>query len=383
MYKKGIEKKTIISLLGTTTYHRGRYICHKCKQTYYFVDEEYDLSRSKSSKRLAKSIASLSVFMPFADVKRNIYDLLQIDVSTTFIEQLSVRIGDTLYKNAKKISKRPYKITDKEKDVDTLYIGADGAMVPLIEEEGVNYRENKLGILFNNNDIVQKKTKHNKIERKIIRKKIVNSLADGVEVFKEMLFAGAVEKGYYSAKVVVFLSDGASWLIKCKDEYFPNAIRILDWYHAIEHLWDTAYKIFGEENKQACKSWVAPIEKLLWDGKVEEVLNYLKDEINTRKTRQEPLIKLHGYYTTNKDAMKYDFYRDKGLIIGSGFVESANKYIIAQRLKMSGMKWKKQNANAMIWLRSKYCEKNWDNFWDSMKLSEYYNVNSRSGSKAA
>ncbi len=172
--------------------------------------------------------------MPFAEVKRHMFDLLQIQVSATFIEQISVRIGEKLSFDAEKKSHRPYAIANKEKDIDILYVGGDGVMVPLIEEDGVNYRKNKLGIVFNNKDIIQKINSKGVIERKIHRKKMVNSVADGVDPFKKMLFAAAVEKGFHSAKKVVFLSDGASWLIKCKDEFFPEAIRILDWYHAIE-----------------------------------------------------------------------------------------------------------------------------------------------------
>ncbi len=81
--------------------------------------------------------------------------------------------------------------------------------------------------------------------------------------------------------------------------------------------------------------------------------------------------------------MKYDEYRNEGLIIGSGFIESANKYIVAQRLKMSGMKWIKKNANAMIWLRGKYYENDWNNFWESMKLSDYLNGSKGFDQKAA
>ena len=381
--KKDVERKLILSMLGSTIYYRGRYICQKCGETYYYTDEKFGLSRSKASKRLAKSITGLAVFMPFAEVKKQLFNLLNIKVSATFIEQITVRIGEKLWSDAEKKSNHPYRITNKEKNVETLYVEADGSMVPLIGESGIEYRENKLGIVFNDRDITQKMKKNGKIERKIIRKKVVSSLADGVSNFKKMLFAAAVEKGYYSAKTVVFLSDGASWLAKCKDEYFPKAIRILDWYHAIEHLWNTAYQLFGDQNKEACMSWVNPLKGLLWDGKVGEVISILNTEILSGRVKQQPLIELRGYYVSNQDAMKYDEYRNNGWCIGSGSIESANKYIVSQRLKQSGMKWVKGNANSMIWARGKYFENCWDDFWKSMELSEYLDKKSLPGRKAA
>jgi len=370
-------------MLGRIIYHRGRYHCQGCGKTHYFLDEEFELSRSKASKRFAKSITGLAVFMPFAEVKKQLYTLLNITISATFIEQTTVRIGEKLWLDAEKISQRPYEITDKETDVDTLYIEADGAMVPIIGDNGIEYKENKLGIVFNDRDIVQKTKKDGKIERKIIHKQFASSLGDGVENFKKILFSTAVQKGYYSSKTVVFLSDGAAWLAKCRDEYFPKSIRILDWYHAVEHLWHTAFQLYGDRDTVACDSWVNPLKELLWEGKVEEVISIINDEILSKKGNQKPLIELRGYYTSNQDAMKYKEYRENGWCIGSGSIESANKYIITQRLKQSGMKWKKENANAMIWARGKYCENNWDEFWKTMKLADYLDKKSPLNKKAA
>jgi hypothetical protein len=311
--------------------------------------------------------------MPFSEVKKILSGLLRVSVSTTFIEQVAVRVGDTLWKNAEKESRRPYAIEKREKDVDLLYICPDGAMVPLVGDGKVEYKENKLGIVFNNKDLVQKIDKKGKVTTRIIGKRLVSSLAEGVETFKKMLFAAAVKKGFHAAKTVIFLSDGAVWLGKCKEELFPNAVRILDWYHALEHLWETARSLFGEKNEAKSRAWVEPLKELLWMGKVDEVIRFLENEINNWTKNQQPLIELRGYYYSNHDCMRYDQYREKGWYIGSGPVESANKYIVNHRLKRSGMKWSKICANAILWARCKYYENDWDNFWMNISLSEYLN----------
>ena len=59
------------------------------------MDEKLGLSRSKASKHLAKAITWLSVFMPFNEVKKIFAGLLGVSASTTFIEQVAVRVGDT------------------------------------------------------------------------------------------------------------------------------------------------------------------------------------------------------------------------------------------------------------------------------------------------
>ena len=58
--------------------------------------------------------------------------------------------------------------------------------------------------------------------------------------------------------------------------------------------------------------------------------------------------------------MKYDVFREKGYYIGSGAIESANKYLVKDRLKLSGMSWVIDGAGAIIHLRQKMYEKDWD-----------------------
>lgn len=286
---------------------------------------------------------------------------------------MAVRIGNAIYRDNKKRSQRPYAIEKREKDVNTLYIEADGSMVPLVGEGCVEYKENKLGIVYNNKDIVQKRSRKGKESTEIIRKRLISSLARGVEPFKKMIYAAAIEKGYFKAKNVIFLSDGAAWLSKLKDQFFSKAVKILDWYHAVEHLWTTARALFGENDEAKCRLWVSPLEDLLWEGKVDNVIQLIDKEIFNRKQKQKPLIELRGYYYSNRDSMKYDKYRKNGWLIGSGPVESANKYIVNQRIKQSGMKWIRLHANAIIWARCKYHENEWDEFWEDMKLADYLN----------
>ncbi len=366
-----------MSVLGRSILKRARYKCENCSEEWYPLDTQLGLSRSHTSKRLAKLISHATVFMPFKDARKLCKEFLMISLSVTLMKQVVTRIGAKLHSEHEEKGKRPYTIKNKESDVDVLYIEGDGAMVPVILDEGREYKENKLGIVFNNKDIVCKSKKNGDPYAEIQKKKMVSSIAEGVEPFKKMLYAAAVEKGLNRAKDVVFISDGAIWLGKCKEEYFPNAVQILDWYHAVEHLWETAHCLFGEDSKNKCKEWVKPLEDLLWEGNVSIVIKRLVNmALNQKeyKKKQTPLFELRGYYESNRNNMKYDEYREKGWYIGSCAIESANKYIVSQRLKLSGMQWTLHHADAMIWARCKYFENEWDNFWDKMNLSDYLNI---------
>jgi putative ubiquitin-RnfH superfamily antitoxin RatB of RatAB toxin-antitoxin module len=312
------------------------------------------------------------VFSPFAHTKKLIKETLNIDVSETTLKILSSRIGTRLYNNMEKKSKRPEQVQSKApKSANVMYIQADGAMTPIATTGGVEYKENKLGIVFTDDNIIRKKTKKDGDRIEIKNKHFISSVGEGVDKFKKLLHVAAKENGSYKPAQQVLICDGASWLSKMKEEYFPDAIQILDWYHAVDHLWQTAHSLFGENNNDQCRSWVEPQKQLLWEGKIDDVISGLIKEENIAKKNQDSIWQLHGYFVSNRNNMRYDEYRAAGYYIGSGAIESANKYIVANRLKQAGMRWEIKNANAIIWLRSKYFEDDWDAFWESMNIGDY------------
>ena len=157
---KGIETKNIISLLGEIKINRKRYRCSGCHNELYPLDEQLELSRMKVSKRFAKAVSQIAIFTPFEHERKMLIDLLDISASVTLLEQIIKRFGTTIHRQEEKKSQRSYATSDRETDIDVLYIEADGAMVPLWSEQGREFKENKLGIVFNNKDIEQRITKN-------------------------------------------------------------------------------------------------------------------------------------------------------------------------------------------------------------------------------
>jgi len=70
-----------------------------------------------------------------------------------------------------------------------------------------------------------------------------------------MLYDCVVTKRCHTAPKVIVFTDGAMWLKKMKDENFPDALHILDWYHAVDHLWTTAHALYGEVDHERCEEW--------------------------------------------------------------------------------------------------------------------------------
>jgi hypothetical protein len=368
---RGLKKKTILSIFGAISYKRRKCRCESCGTKWYPFDEVLEIGRSMVSKRLCKIASMIFTFSPFEHTRKVLKEALGIPISVTLLISISNRIGTKLYNDRYKKSCRPEQVKSKVKQVNIMYLQADGAMAPIATEGGIDFKENKLGVVYTDSDIVYKKTKKGEERAEIKNKQFVSSIGEGVDKFKKMLYSLAKENGLHRAKKVIVLGDGAPWILKMVDDYFRNAIRILDWYHATDHLWKTAHALLGEKNTEKCRAWVEPLKQLLWDGKVDEVIKALIKQGNSTKGDQTPVWQLHGYLVSNKDSMKYNEYRIAGYYIGSGVIESANKYIVANRLKQAGMRWDICNANAMIWLRSKNFEDNWDLFWDNMNIADY------------
>lgn len=322
---------------------------------------------------MAKKCCLVSVFTPFEHAHCLIKELLAINISTTVIKNLALDVGDHLYRSKLKECKEQWSPDiHEEKTTEVLYMQADGAMVPTRVPKKIEYKENKLGVVFTSDDILNHTEDSGEKRTVIHNKRFVGSIGKGVDEFKAMLEVTAHQKGVARSKQVVFISDGAAWLSKFKKEYFPGAIHILDWYHAVDHLWHTAHALFGEENTRACKKWVEPLKTLLWKGKVEKVIERIEEEALSGKYKTATsLFELRGYFFDKKKMMRYDYFREKGYYIGSGVIESANKYIMADRLKRTGMRWNIKNANAMIWLRSKYFEDRWHEGWDNINLKPH------------
>ncbi len=62
-------------------------------------------------------------------------------------------------------------------------------------------------------------------------------------------------------------------------------------------------------------------------------------------------------------------FREKGLLIGSGAIESAHKDVLQEKLKLSGQRWTKEGLQQMAKLRTTYKSKQWDKVINLTKIA--------------
>ena len=146
------------------------------------------------------------------------------------------------------------------------------------------------------------------------------------------------------------LADGAPWIWKQAQALFPSAVEVLDYYHCCEHLHHVATLQYGDQPKRQQEWCEAAVARLFW-GEVHGVIWGLQRMKPTDAQAAAAITKLIAYLQRHQERLNYRFARKGGYPIGSGGIESANKFICHVRLKRSGAWWYVTNANQMLALR--------------------------------
>ena len=181
------------------------------------------------------------------------------------------------------------------------------------------------------------------------------------------------------AKEVAAVVDGAEWLQGFLDLHCPDAVRILDFPHALEHLNKVGQAVFGAGSAEA-STWLAAQRHALRHEGPDEVMRTLRSlvpsageaatgqEQSAAATEPRQKEKAAGqedveYLSKRVRQMQYPAYEAAGWPLGSGVVESANKVVVEARLKGAGMRWERSNVNAMLALRNIVYSDRWDEAW--------------------
>jgi hypothetical protein len=150
---------------------------------------------------------------------------------------------------------------------------------------------------------------------------------------------------------VVVIGDGAKWIWEHVAPTFGSErVEILDWYHCCQHLGTVGAAVYGPETPQA-EVWVNHAKDVIWQEGPDALLQLVASCRAPSAEAAKTLETERGYFRTNAERMRYATYRDQGLPVGSGVVESAAKHLVQHRMKRAGMRWSELGARAILHLR--------------------------------
>lgn len=365
-YKEvGTRKKRILTVLGFVTVPRKYYYDREKGEGLCPRDKELDIEGTTFSPGMRRIMARVGAYRPFELGGEDIEELAGVHVTAKEVERIAERMGKEADKYLMDVKAREEK---RESKVDVMYVSMDGTGVPMTrkETEGregkgedgqAKTRDAKLGCVFTQTGVDK--------DGYAVRDELSTSYVGAIERAEEFgrrLSKEANKRGVEGAGRVCVLGDGAPWIWNIAEEYFPGAIQTIDLYHAREHYWSVAKLFFVKSEKQRY-GWTERRHKELDNGEVEKVIESIKRLHGKTEEQVEACRREVGYFETNKNRMRYDQYRKKGIFVGSGVIEAGCRSLIGQRLKQSGMHWSVRGANSIITLRCCIFSGLWEDFW--------------------
>lgn len=317
------------------------------------INNKHPFSSGKNGFQISPRMQELMVYAGQLDSYEKTYEIIKeftnIEISTT----QSYRVTDYYGEQMKDTVNKERTLTPVRKE-EVLYVEADGSMLLTREQ---SWSEVKLGRFFKSGDCIHAGSKAGWISNSQYVAHLGNS-KDFTKTMDEL-----IESYGNLANRLVFISDGAVWIRNWIEDAFPDAVSILDYYHACEHLHLFSSNYFSDKAKE--KIWVEKQKALLLESGILTVMKNIKTLARQNKEAQ----KLIAYYEGNKDRMDYKSYQQIGCgIIGSGAIESAHRTVVQKRMKQSGQRWSLKGAQNMLNLRVIRKNLQWDKI---IELSKY------------
>jgi hypothetical protein len=365
--------KRLLTMLGEVHFRRPYYLCMHCHAGQSPRDRELDVVGTDYSPGVRRMMAVVGSDSSFDHGREQMALLAGLEVTTKAVERHAEAIGSDLGRREQEKIDRAKQLELPQilgSPVPWMYIELDGTQVPMvrsaldgrvgrIEGQPARTREAKLGSVFTQTATDEK--------GRPIRDPASTTYVGAIETaeqFGRRLYTEAWERGWDRARKKVVLGDGADWIWNIANQHFPGAIQIVDIWHARQHLWEIAGKLFPSDEKLR-KSWAKKRIQKLNRGRI----GGLVSDLRAFPTRQPDLRKaLHteaDYFERNQHRMRYPKFRAQGFFIGSGVIEAGCKTVIGSRLKQSGMFWTERGANAVILLRCTRLSRKFEDYWAS------------------
>ncbi len=163
----------------------------------------------------------------------------------------------------------------------------------------------------------------------------VHTDEEAADALRQVKTAGLIPEDRVRLCVI---ADGARGIWKQVQALFPSAVEMLDYYHGSEHVYQVAALQYGDQPARQQEWCEATLARLFW-GEVSGVIWGLQRMKPTDAQAAPEIATLIAYLPRHQERLDYRFARKGGYPMGSGGIESANKFICHVRLKRSGAWW--------------------------------------------
>ncbi len=307
--------------------------------------------------------------------------LAGVTISAKQVQLITERIGNLLHRERAEATEdylrggKPPALAAKDAPA-LLVVSLDGGRVQTRQEDPKEkWKEDKIGLVYE--AVPSPEQPGVDYAGPTPLRRSLTATMDSWKVLVDHVSALADRRGYARASRKLCVSDGAGSIASERERCFPDAVFILDWRHACDHLQANAHAAFGPGPKAS--AWIDLQEDRLWNGQLTALIRDI-----ARLSRQAgPAPKgaaetdprrilannLH-YFTTNRHGMDYPTFRKNGWPIGSGPIESAVKQV-GKRLKGTEKHWSLPGAEATLQVTTHLIAEDgsWNLFWKRCPLA--------------
>jgi hypothetical protein len=340
--------RTVQSLAGSVTFERNYHYCGHCSLGFYPVDLDLGLpEEGELTSVLEKRVLDFAINDSYELGAQRWSEHYRFPISANLLRRVADRVGRRLEACHEAALAHELKEPPPKKP-ELVVVQNDGGMIPMRGEEP--WREVKLGVIFQGEHHLS----HRYGSRGMISQARYVGVLGPQEEFRESLDTALRMERALTAKIVVWIADGAKGNWRLASDLVPKSIQVLDWYHAVENAMACGRKLLGEESPWL-PLWKERIEELLAAGDIETLLCELEACLFlTARNRRKALRELCQYYRNNQERMRYPEYLALGLPIGSGIVESGHRHVIQRRMKNAGQHWSESRGRRMVRMRAAY-----------------------------
>jgi uncharacterized protein UPF0236 len=353
-------RRTVETMVGPVALERPYFYCRACRVGRYPLDDALGLVAGCKQLDMQQAATKLVTEVPYETAQSLFGDLTGLHFGSERMHTFTNQAGTELTvldvaPSRQEIEQRIASVSAGRFRRPVLVLGIDGAYVPTRPDsarEPCKGRRSKRAqrarwrgqwrdakgfrfYLLDGERIVHVLSWH-QVQNE-------EQLGEALQQIKE---AGVIPEAQVRLCVVC---DGAEWIWKHVQALFPQARQVLDYYHCAQYLHRVAKAHYGA-SVQALE-WVEATMTRLYLGKVGLVLGGLKRMQAQSDEAEKAMANCWDYLNEHRGRTAYRTLRRGGYPLGSGGIESSNKFICHVRLKRSGAWWYEANSNHMLALR--------------------------------
>jgi hypothetical protein len=370
-----LRSKPVLTAVGEVIISRPYYLCPHCHTGQFPADVELDIQDTESSPGVRRMLATLGQETAFDHGRQQMKLLADLEVTTKAVERTAEAIGEDIAAREQAQIQRAMQLDLPiivGEPIPILYVQVDGTGIPVVKKETVGRpgrtegqpahpREAKLGCAFAQTTWDG--------EGYAIRDPDSTTYVGAIETAEEFgkrIYLEAWKRGWPQAEKKVFMGDGSEWIWNIAQQHFPGAIQIVDLFHARQHLWDLARRLYSNQEAEQ-RRWMMVQQDLLDGGKIEELLSALRAIDSPNPELADKIRVEAGYFENNMERMRYPQFRNQHLFVGTGVIEASCKALIGSRCKQSGMFWTVHGANAILALRCCQFNGRFEDYWEARR----------------